>query len=443
MKKTVIIIGGGIAGLASAVFLCKEGFDVSLYELSPKFGGRTYSFFDREKQIYMDNGQHILAGWYENTFEYLKLIGTYGKLKQNGRMRLVFCDREKRTYKFQNGVMPGVLGLISGVFRFKGFKLKDKFRFLKVRGLLGNKKYSGEYLSRLSAADLLDELRQTVNLKKYFWHPFIFAAFNTNPENVSAELFVKLVKKGTELKKNMSIILSDGNLNELFIDRAVDFLNARSANLKLNAGIKKINPEINSIKNIETAEGNILSADYYVSAVPYYSFNKLFENEENTDYFNELNKIKSSSIISVHIFFKNSLNLKIKEEMIGLVDSVTQWVFVKGERHLCLVISGTDFIENNLTEKDNNEVYKICVEDLKACLIGFDENNISDYKVIKEKRATFLPEIGSEKFRFKQKSNFNNLFIAGDWTDTGYPSTIEGAVKSARICSELIINNKN
>ena len=441
MNKSVIIIGGGLAGLASAVFLSSEGFDVSVYESTPKPGGRTYSYFDKEKQIYIDNGQHILAGWYENTFDYLKLIGTYDRLKLNDRMRLVFCDWNKNTYTLENGNSPGVLGLISGVFNFKGFKLNDKIKFLKVKALLNNKKYSKEYLGALNAAKLLDELQQTVNLKKYFWHPFIYAAFNTVPENVDAGLFVDLIKKGTELKKNISIILSDGNLNELFIDKAIDYLNTKSADVKLNTGIKKINTERDFIKNVETSDGKILNSDYYISAVPNYSIKKLFENKEDSNYFNEAEKLKPSAIISIHLFFNNPVNLKIKEDMIGLVDSVVQWVFVKSDKHLCLVISGSDFLENNLTEMDNNKIYKICVDDLKNCLEGFDENSISDFKVIKEKRATFLPEKGSEKFRFKQKSKFNNFFIAGDWTDTGYPSTIESAIKSARICTDLIVNN--
>lgn len=441
MNKSVIIIGGGLAGLASAVFLGREGLDVSVYESSPKPGGRTYSYFDKEKQIYLDNGQHILAGWYKNTFEYLKVIGTYDKLKQTDRMRLVFCGRDKQPYIFENGNSSGILGLISGIYNFKGFKLNDKIKFLKVKALLDNKRYPPDYLEKHNAAELLDELRQTVNLKKYFWHPFIYAAFNTSPENVGAKLFVNLVRKGTELMKNMSVILSDLNLNELFIDKAIDYLNNKSAKIYLNTGIKKINPENGLIKNVETADGKTLTADYYISAVPNYSIKKLFENEEDSIYFGEAEKLKSSAIISVHLFFKNSLNLKIKEDMIGLVDSVVQWIFVKSERHLCLVISGSDYILNNLTEKENSEIYKICIDDLRSCIAGFDDNDISDYKVIKEKRATFLPEKGSEKFRFKQISKFNNLFIAGDWTDTGYPSTIESAIKSAKICTDLIVKN--
>ncbi|MCX6166121.1 MAG: FAD-dependent oxidoreductase, partial [Ignavibacteriae bacterium] len=273
-------------------------------------------------------------------------------------------------------------------------------------------------------------------------HPLILASFNTFPDKVSADLFVKLVKKGTEFKKNMSIILSDANLNDLFINSAIDYLNSNSVKMNLYSTVKKINIKNNSIQNIEMEDGKTAKADYYLSTVPFYAFPKLFEYDKYLQYFYNIEKLKSSTIISVHLFFKEDLNIDIQNDMTGLVDTVVQWIFIKNKKHLCLVISGADFIENNLTEKDNDEIISICLNDLKSCLNGFDERNVLDYKVIKEKRATFIPEVGSEHSRIKQDCNIDNLYIGGDWTDTGYPATIEGAIKSAKICADLIINKK-
>jgi squalene-associated FAD-dependent desaturase len=443
MSKSVIIIGGGLAGLASAVFLGKEGYDVSLFESAPKLGGRTYSFYDKEKEIYVDNGQHILAGWYENTFEYLKIIGTCGKLVFPESLRLFFCDKSKNNFELKCGNLPGVSGLITGIFNFRKFTFDDRIKFLNVRKLLNGKIFPDDVLKNINAGELLDKIKQTKNLKEFFWNPLIYAAFNTLAENVSADLFVKLIKKGTELKKNMSIILSDMNLNELFIDEAVKYLENKSAGINLSTGIKKINLDTDCVSSIETEDGKTFSADYYVCAVPNYSIKKLFENKDFKKYFCDVDKLKPSSIVSVHLFFKEELKLNTDERMIGFTDTIIQWAFIRSRKHICIVISGADFLEGNLTEKDNDEIFKICVDDLKSCLNGIDENNISDYKVIKEKRATFLPEVGSEKYRLNQKSNIKNLYIAGDWTDTGYPSTIEGAIKSAKICSDLIFKNEN
>lgn len=441
MSKSVIIIGGGLSGLASAVFLCEAGYNIRIYESSPKWGGRTYSYYDKDKEIFIDNGQHILAGWYENTFNYLKKIGTFNLLKFQDNLKLDFFTQDKNHLKFRCGNLPGIYSLLQGVFSFKGFNFNDKLKFLKIKKVLNNEKYSSEYLRSISVRKLLDDLNQTDNLYKFFWNPLILASFNTIPENVSADLFVKLIKKGTENKKNMSIILSDVTLNELFIDSAVNFLKKKSVKLNLNLGVERIEIENNSVKYIEFTDGSKEKADYYVSAVPFFSYSKLFDKIKNSEYICNTGELKSSTIISVHLFLKEDLNTDNFNEMSGLIDTTVQWIFMKNKKHMCIVISAADYIENNLTNKDNEEIIKICYRDLKSCLNGFDENNVKDFKIIKEKRATFLPEVGSEMFRQNQKSNIDNLFVEGDWTDTGYPATIEGAIKSAKICSDLILNN--
>jgi protoporphyrinogen oxidase len=100
-KKTVTVIGGGVAGLSAAVFLNEKGFKVKLLEASPKLGGRAYSFFDKEKDLFFDNGQHILAGWYENTFEYLKIIGSYDKLNFQKSLEVNFFNTDKEVFKLK------------------------------------------------------------------------------------------------------------------------------------------------------------------------------------------------------------------------------------------------------------------------------------------------------------------------------------------------------
>lgn len=441
MNKSVAIIGGGLAGLATAVFLSGKNFNVTVFESSPKFGGRTYSYYDNEKNIWVDNGQHVLAGWYENTFEYLKTIGTIDKLDFTDKLKLNFLDKQKNSYCLKCGDLYGVFGLLWGAFRFKGFDARDKIKFLRIRELLNEKKYPAEYLVKINTLELLNKIEQTDNLKRFFWNPLIIASFNALPEYVSADLFVSLVKKAARSKKNMSVVLSDACLNDLFVNDAVEYLKNNSVSVNLNTHVSKINIEGKFVKSIETGDSNEISADYYVCTVPFFSINKLFEKNKNSQYICKTEQLKSSAIISVHIFLREDFNPDFENKMLGLVDTAVQWIFVKSKRHLCLVISASDFIGGNLTDKNSNEIFEICIDDLKSCLNVFDEKNVLDFKVIKEKRATFVPETGCEKFRMKQKSDIGNLFFGGDWTDTGYPATIEGAVKSAKVCSELILNN--
>lgn len=440
MSKSVIILGGGLAGIASAVFLSERGYSVRVYESSPKWGGRTFSYLDKERNIFIDNGIHILAGFYKNTFEFMKKIGTYEKLKVKNNLELVFTDKNKQVLYFKCGNLPGIYSLLYGIFRFKGFNFSDKLKFLKVRKLINTGAFNEESLEEVSAAEILEKSEQTGNLMKFFWIPLIYAAFNTPPEHVSGKLLAKLLKKGTENKKNMSLYLGNDTLNGLFIDNSLKYLKEKSVLLNNNLGGKKIILEGNKIKRIELENDESVSADFYVSALPFFGFEKIFDPEDYSKHFNRSVKLKPSSIISVHLFFKNDINFRPDNDMTGLTDSCVQWLFVNNKRHVSLVISGADYVCGNMTEISNEEIFSVCVNDMKNCLQKFDESEICGYKVIKEKRATFLPEPGSEKYRFGQKSSIENFFIAGDWTDTGLPATIESAITSAGICTDLIEN---
>jgi len=439
MSKSVVILGGGIAGLSAGVFLSDKGFNVSIYESSPKWGGRAYSFFDKDMNELLDNGRHVLAGFYENIFELMKKIGTYDKLLLKNKLELVLCGKNDEYYRLSGTGLPGVWSLLSGIFKFKGFSFDDKMKFLNLRKLNGNNSSKQAFYENMNASEILDSLKQTDNLKKYFWHPFIYAAFNTAPEYVSGKLFLELLKKGTENKKNMSVIMGDDNLNSLFIDKSLGFLKSRNAFLVNNLGGKIINISDNKVSSVILADGSSITADYFVCAVPFYNFENLFPPEFYKKYFSGSVLLKNTCIISVRISFNTSVSDFLKYRMTGLVDSTAQWVFKESDRSISIVISGADVI-GGLVNKSAEEIYRLCINDLKKAFKNFDENKISRYKIIKEKRAAFLPDKESEKFRFEQKCNIENLFIAGDWTDTGLPATLEGAVKSAKICSGLIIN---
>ena len=123
-------------------------------------------------------------------------------------------------------------------------------------------------------------------------------------------------------------------------------------------------------------------------------------------------------------------------DFIGIVNATVQWVFKVSENRICLVISSAD----ELVDKDKNEIFELCKSELFKSLPGFRDVEFISSKVIKEKRATFLPDTASVNSRPGYKTKYNNLFLAGDWIDTGYPATIESAVKSAKLCAEEILN---
>jgi len=432
--KLVTIIGGGLAGLSAAVFLHKKGYKVQLFESSPKFGGRAYSFYEREKNLYFDNGQHILAGWYHSTFEFLQYIGSFDRLDFQAKLEVNFYDTNKNSFNLKTFNLPAPFNLLLGLLNFKALNSSDKRAVFKIYKIFTAKDLDKE----ANTASLLRKLEQTPNLIKYFWEPFILAVFNSKPENISAKIFLDILKRGFSQKAFSNLVIPKVNLNELFIDNTVKYFQENGIRHSTAEKISKLHIKENKIQFAETETGEQIFSDYFVSAVPFFRFKDLFDINDYNQYFESVGELKPSSIISVHLFFENDIpdNLLKKNSfgMTGLIGTKVQWIFKRNSRHLSLVISASDFLDK-LTEKSNEEIYKICIDELSRCLNGFNNLVINDYKIIKEKRATFLPDNVSDNKRPEQKTQIKNFFIAGDWTKTGLPATIESAIRSSKIVS--------
>lgn len=432
--KLVTIIGGGLAGLSSAVFLHKKGYNVQLFESSPKLGGRAYSFYDREKDLYFDNGQHILAGWYENTFEYLKAIGSYDKLDFQSNLEVNFYDTSKNSYNLKTYNLPAPFNLLFGLLNFKALSFSDKLSVLKIYKIFTDK--SIEKLENV--AELLKVIKQTPTLIEYFWEPFILAVFNAKPENINCKIFLEILKNGFSKKSFSNLVIPKVNLNELFIDDALAYFEKNDIKIFEKEKISRLVFKDNTIDYAVTESGIKIKSDYYISAVSFFRFKELFEINDYNQYFKGRGNLHSSSIISLHLFFENEVPADLLKNnsfgMTGLIGTKVQWIFKRNPKHLSLVISASDFLDE-LTDESNETIYKNCLSELSKCLKGFDDLIVKDYKIIKEKRATFIPDNESINERPDQKTDIQNFFIAGDWTDTGLPATIESAIKSSKIIS--------
>jgi squalene-associated FAD-dependent desaturase len=432
--KSVTIIGGGLAGLSSAIFLHKKGYNVQIFESSPKLGGRAYAFYDREKNLYFDNGQHILAGWYENTFEYLKIIGSYDKLHFQPHLEVNFYDANKNSFNLKTYNLPAPFNLLIGLLNFKALSSSDKFSVFKIYKIFTDKNL--EHLSNVD--ELLKAIKQTPNLIKYFWEPFILAVFNARPENINCKIFIDILKNGFSKKAFSTLVIPKLNLNELFIDNALTYFENNRIKIFQKEKITRVFIEDKKVKHVLTESENEIKSDFFISALPFFRFKDIFEINDYNGYFKDAGGLKPSSIISVHLFFENNIpNDLLKNNsfgMTGLIDTKVQWIFKRNSKHLSLVISASDFLDE-LTDEANETIYKNCLSDLSKCLTGFNDLIIKDYKIIKEKRATFIPDNLSIEKRPNQKTQIQNFFIAGDWTKTGLPATIESAIKSSKIIS--------
>ena len=429
LMKKVIIIGSGIAGLNAASILSSRNYQVTLLEASPKFGGKTYSFKNSETDEIIDNGQHILMGCYDHTIRFLKLIGAEDKFVHQKNLYVKFLTNEKKEYSIDASKFPYPINLLKAIFNYSALDFYDKIRFLAL--LIKLPFISEKSLENLNVKEWLERENQTPTIIKSFWEILCIGALNTTLEKASAKLFHKiLLQMFFSGNFASTIILPKYGLSESIINPALSFIKNNRASVISSEQVKEIVIEENKVIRIMTDKNIYEDFDFLILAIPEYSLQKincncLISPEINFTY---------STILNIHIWLKEN---PVKEKFFGLIDSPLHWIFNK-DSHLNIVISNA----NQYSKMDNVEILKMVMDELEK----FTEIKISDlslYKIIREKRATFIPDKSVLDKRPENKTNVKNLFLAGDWTNTDLPATIESATKSGETAANLILSNLN
>ncbi len=422
----VLIIGGGFAGISAAVFLSKSNHKITLLEASPKLGGRAYSFFVKSRNEYVDNGQHILMGCYRHTLTFLSEIGAVEKLYFQKSLFLNLIENNGKTLTLGSNSRFYPFNLINALLSFPRFNYMDKISLLKFFVKLPF--LSKDKLSGLSVEKWLTETKQTVNAKKYFWDLLIVGALNTNPSKASAEIFLEILREMfLHGNKATTIIIPETDLSNLYCTNAEEYLKNKGGIILKSEKVIEFITKQNKIVEVLTNKGNLTEFDYVVSAIPLNALRKIKNSGLSGLRDNEP---EYSSILSVHLWIEN---FDFEKKFYGFIDSDIHWLFNHG-KHITLVTSNA----GNLMSLTNNEILKKVVNEVSNYFPGFNMKNVTDSQIIKEKRATFVPSSSFEKRRKKIISPYSNLIFAGDWTNTGLPSTIESAVKSGKLAADTI-----
>ena len=436
-RNTVCVVGGGIAGLSAAVFLAEKGFKVTLVEASPKLGGRTYSFFDKKFGGVIDNGQHILASWYNDTFKLLKTIGSLDKLSFQKQLNVEFADIEGTRYSLKASNLPPPLHLAGGIMGYKALNLSDKLSLIKLVNGIKKSKWTDSELSGINTDKFFEKTNQTHGVIQKFWEPFIVAVFNARPERTSALLFSQMIKRGFIDKGGSELVLPNGFLNEIFSEPAREYLNTKNSIVHVNKAANEFCIKDNKVTSAIFKDNTVFESDYFVCAVPFFDMPRLFANNYD-ELFEKRFKLEYSPIVNIHLKFSSHISEIIGSRFIGLLGTVSQWVFKVKEDQLCVVISAAE----KTAEKTKEDITELAIKELKECIPLLSGINVVSTRVLKEMRATIVPDADSLNNRPQNRTKIQNLLLAGDWTDTGLPSTIEGAVKSGKRCAEIIEKDK-
>jgi hydroxysqualene dehydroxylase len=434
MKRT-LVIGGGLAGLTASFYLSKKSH-VTLLEASPKFGGRTYSLLNEELNDIYDNGQHIMMGCYDTTLNLIKNIGSDANIDIQKSLEISFVEENGKITKLKAPKYFYPVNQAIAMLSFKLLSFRDRMRVMDfLLDLICSK---DEDLHDLTVIEWLMEKNQNDETVKKLWEVLVVGTLNATPEKASAQLFDEVLRKVfLSGSKASRMIIPKVGLSELFVTPILKYLKDSGNDFINNERLVKIIIDDNRTQRIVTNKTEYTSFDQVIMAIPPHALEKIsFENLEGEvvvpDFQIAMREFNYSSILNVHLWLETN---PFKEKFYALVDSDIHWLF-NHDQHISLTTSAADY----LIEKNNDEIIIEFYSELEKYFPIFNSKMVIAHKIIKEKRATFLPDCASYKLRKNIFSSFENMFFAGDWTDTNLPATIEGAILSGKLAADRVIS---
>jgi hydroxysqualene dehydroxylase len=435
MKYDIAVLGGGLSGLAASVELSLHGAKIVLIEQSPAAGGRCYSFNDPVTGDIVDNGQHILIGAYHQTLRYLELIGTRHHLNANKSSSLLFHHPGKGMCEFSLRKIPPTFGVPGGILSSPLLTTMDRLKMIPVgRELqLWNASLEAK-LGEKTIEEWLISLNQSENLRKCFWYPIAISVMNELPERASALLFARAMKKaffGSE--SDSQFLIPAVGQSELYVDSALELLRDNDAELILGKEVTSLDIRGDQVPNIALKDGTTIEAENVISTLPYYALQRIMPADTLAiEPFNHLGKFDSSPIVSINLWYDTRF---MNEMYVGVIGKRIQWLFnrneiIGGMKSRGSALSAIISAAYDVVEMGKEELIQLAIEDIAEIFPRAAGAKLLHANVIKEKRATFSCVNAVEQYRPGTQTPIQNLFLAGDWTNTGLPGTIEGAVMS-------------
>jgi squalene-associated FAD-dependent desaturase len=443
-RYDVVVIGAGFAGLSAAVSLAADGARVLVLEARPQLGGRATAFRDRESGELVDNGQHVLFGCYRRTLEFLRQIGAQDNVRVQPSLELVCYDTCGRRSVLRCPRIPAPLHLLAGVLRWGAIPLGERLAALRMgpailaaRRQVKKKGTVSVQPERTTTQEWLEHHGQGKVLQEWLWHPLAVAALNQPPEHASADAFVRiLAEMFAPDPAAASIVLPIRPLHEMYAEPARRYIAERGGEVRTSALARvTVSGDCVSVE----VRGERVEAGNVIAAVPWFALRTLFGKTPPPaldPVFAAVAGMEPMPIVTVNLWYDRTV---MEEAFVGLPGRNMQWVFDKriafggAASHLSLVASGAAA----LVGRTGDELAALAADEVQASLPGARGLRPVRATVIREKRATFSLSPG-QPARPGTTTPVRGLVLAGDWTDTGLPATIEGAVISGLAAADAV-----
>jgi squalene-associated FAD-dependent desaturase len=438
-QPTVAIAGGGLAGLAAACALSDSGFRVTLFERRPYLGGRASSYEHPGTGEVVDNCQHVLFRVCTNLVEFYRRIGVEDKIRWYEDM--TFIEPGGRSSVMHASPLPAPLHTAPSFLRFPFLTGKDKLAISRAIAALTLRKQAD---TGQSFRQWCDRHGQTRNAVERFWKPILVSALSEDLDLISISYAAQVVRESMKSPAARHMGIPSIPLTDLY-NRAGDYIRARGGEIRFRNSLDAFSPEPGLVR-IRTGDGEA-DFDYLVLALPFDGFARVLpQTVEAAPLREKLSHFESAPITGIHLWFDRQISDLDHAVLLG---RTIQWMFHKsrlleGRGAEARAESNGSYIElvvsasKNLIDKSRSEIVDLALKEVREFFPAARTANLVKSTVIKEVHATYSPRPGIDAYRPQQVTQWPRVFLAGDWTATGWPATMEGAVRSGYLAAEAL-----
>ncbi len=441
----VVVIGGGFAGLSAAAALAEAGARTLVLEARPALGGRASAFTDPATGESVDNGQHLMLGCYHETFRFLARVGASDRVRIQPDLEVPLVDPAGALTTLRCPPLPSPLHLLAGVMEWDALGFLDRLSALHLAAPLRRaQRFFRAGKGWLPASDgetvenWLIRNGQTRRLRDMLWEPLALAALNQPIQEAAAPAFVRVLAQmlGPD-RADSAVAVPLRPLPAVYAEPARDFIAAHGGEVRTSSPARAM-VDGGRVSCVETKGGRI-DAGAVICAVPWFALSDAVGGRTAplAGALDSAARMASSPIVTVNLWFDRGV---LPVSFVGLPGRTFQWVFDKRQvfgdsaSHLSFVSSGAAAV----VAESNDHLAGRAYDELVTALPGARGARLLRSVVVRERRATFSLAPGQPR-RPAAATPVRGLLLAGDWTDTGLPATIEGAVVSGHRAALLAL----
>lgn len=452
--QDVLVLGGGIAGIAAALELLESGRSVTLVEARKFLGGRAFSFTDSATGLSLDNGQHIFLGCCHQFVDLLERLGVRRKWFLQQRLRIPVRDRAGRTGLLAASRLPSPLHLLPSFLAYPHLGTRDKLSVLKGMSRARLTDRTDPRLEDITFYQWLRETGQPERAIDNLWNLVVEPALNDNVRDVSAAMGLMIVQDGMLAGAASANVgyASEGLLASLG-EPARRLLDERGVRLVLGDPVRRVaiksaeggRDTSGHVTAVELASGLQLSARCIVSALPFSALARILPGKvKRLKVFQDIGDLQWSPILNLHVLYDRPV---MREPFCAFVDSPLQWVFNRDSISGIGSPNGSQLLTVSVSaawgdiDLSSEELAGKFIEEMAAVFPEARAARALEVRVVKQREATFRCLPGANRLRPGPVTPISNLFLAGEWTNTGWPSTMESAARSGYSAARAVIQD--